>query len=374
MPPVRPAISMAQDSETTLRCSSHLHPRFLPQSYSASAWRWSAARLPREPAYTPMRAARHISGMYVAHQQTPRLSKAASRSASKIRAASSRVRTVFMPTSITTAPGRIYSSSIIAAPRSPPPESPRHCRRAAKSRVREWQMVTVAFSCSSNIAIGFSDDVAASHYHGIPARYGNLVALQDLHHAGRRARTLQSRPAGREQTHVAWMESIHVLLRQDSQQCLLRIDMSRQRQLNQNAIDVTTRVQLRDNRQQSFSRQRCIAHDRLVMDAQFLGCLRLVAHVDGGGGIVAHQDDRQTRCASRLCNDPRDARRHSSFNLVANQVSVENNTHEIRLSDVRSWARAANSLPGSPPNAPRSRPEVQLSAAPASAPIVPEEH
>src|ERR1035441_1528156 len=87
----------------------------------------------------------------------PRLSNTLILSAEwrKIRAASSRFSIRLVPTSITVAPGLIYSPVIKAArPIAATKISPsRHT--AAKSRVFEWQIVTVACSCNNRNATGF---------------------------------------------------------------------------------------------------------------------------------------------------------------------------------------------------------------------------
>ena len=73
----------------------------------------------------------------------------------------------------------------------------RRGKRRRDPAVREWQMVTVAFSCSSISAIGLADDIAAAEHDGALAGDGNLVALQQFDDARRRAGARGGSPATR---------------------------------------------------------------------------------------------------------------------------------------------------------------------------------
>ena len=56
-----------------------------------------------------------------------------------------------------------------------------------RSRVFEWQMVTVALALVSKHCDGLADDVAASDDHGFSAFDGDVGTAKDLHASGRSA-------------------------------------------------------------------------------------------------------------------------------------------------------------------------------------------
>ena len=166
-----------------------------------------------------------------------------------------------MPTSITTAPGLTMSAvTNFGWPMATIRMSA--CRViSARSRVRLWQTVTVASPPAAALhehdRHRLADDVAAAHDHHVPAGDLDVVAHQQLLNAVRRAGQ-EPRPALHDAAHVLRMKGIDVLQRVDGVQHARVVDLLRQRQLHQDAVDrlVLGLVQLGDQRQQLVLRGR----------------------------------------------------------------------------------------------------------------------
>src|SRR6185312_593426 len=190
-------------------------------------------------------------------------------------------------------------------------------------------------------------NIAAAYNYRVSARYRNLIALQKLNHSGGRAGP-QPWAAGGKQTGIVRMKSVDILFRRHRQQRLLRVDMRRQRQLDEDTVDVSARVQPRDNFQKAFRCERRIARDRFVMEPELFRRFRLVADVNRGSGIVAHQNNRQPRRASGLRLHRRYARTALLLDLVANRVSIENQTHIYAVSISRTFVSTIRRILSSP--------------------------
>ncbi len=108
----------------------------------------------------------------------------------------------FMPTSMTTAPGAMKSPLDHPRPADRGDQAPRPgAQTAARSRVREWQTVTVAFACEQQLCHRLAEEVRAADHDRLGAfRASTPARAQQLHHAsgvqGRRpGRPSASRPA-----------------------------------------------------------------------------------------------------------------------------------------------------------------------------------
>jgi hypothetical protein len=99
---------------------------------------------------------------------------------------------------------------------------------------------------------------------------------------------------------VVGVETVDVLVRTDALDHRLGIDVRRQRQLHQDAVDAVVGVEAVDQRQQFVLGRR---GRQVVRHADHAGAFAgafLVAHVDGRGGIVADQNHRQAGTAFAL--------------------------------------------------------------------------
>ena len=163
---------------------------------------------------------------------------------------------------------------------------------AARSGVLEWQMVTVACSCSSSMATGLPTMSLRPTTTARLSGDRDAVPLQQLDDAGRRA---GARPgqARHQIADVAGMEAIHVLGGRDRQQNALGIDLRRQGKLHQDAIDIVAGIQALDDVQQFGGGDGIGRSEGFGMDSEILAGLDLVADVDLGSGVVPGQHDRQ---------------------------------------------------------------------------------
>ena len=85
-------------------------------------------------------------------------------------------------------------------------------------------------------------DVGGANHHGVQAIGVDVITLQQRHDAARGART-QARRALAQAAHVIRMETVNVFVRRDTLQHLHVVDARRQRQLNQNAVDLFIGIQ-----------------------------------------------------------------------------------------------------------------------------------
>src|SRR5206468_4753600 len=74
-----------------------------------------------------------------------------------------------------------------------------------------------------------------------------------------------------------------------------------QRKLNQNPVDLISRVQVTNQREQLIGGGRLVQHDLLRVEAELLARLDLAADVNLGGGIAADQYCRQPGSEAALC-------------------------------------------------------------------------
>jgi len=88
---------------------------------------------------------------------------------------------------------------------------------------------------------------------------------------------------------VVRVEAVHVFFRRYSKKNFVGVDLRRQRQLHQDAIDFRTRIQGADQTQQFVGGYRRGQRNGFVVDAQFPGSFCLAANVDFGCGVVADE-------------------------------------------------------------------------------------
>ena len=141
------------------------------------------------------------------------------------------------------------------------------------------------------------------------------VSRQQAHAAVRRART-QHRALQHQPADVVRMKAVDVLARVDALGHSLRIDLLRQRQLDQDPVHRRVGIQLVDQRQQLVFRRVGRQVVRKRQHVRGFGEFALVAHVDLRGRVFADQHDgepgpRQARRDARrdaLARAPRSAR------------------------------------------------------------------
>ena len=142
-----------------------------------------------------------------------------------------------------------------------------------------------------------ADDVAAAEHHRPLARDLNLLALEHLDHARRRARH-QLRPVLHQQADALGGKAVHVLAHGDGVEHLLRRARPhglRQRRLHQDAVVLVALVQPLDLAQHVVE-GRGRRHPRAVgVEADFLRRLQLVPHV----ARATPDPHRRARCRAR---------------------------------------------------------------------------
>ena len=113
--------------------------------------------------------------------------------------------------------------------------------------------------------------------------------------AAERCARRQRSQTRREASGIDRMQTIDILCRIDGVDDGLCVQALRQRQLHQNAMHARIGIELCDQRQQIGLRR---VRSELVLErrhARGFGLLRLVAHVDFGGRVIAHQHNREAR-------------------------------------------------------------------------------
>ena len=145
---------------------------------------------------------------------------------------------------------------------------------------------------------GLSHDVAAAHHHTVFPGGGDAIRPQQGHDPGGGAGQEPGQPQ-HQATHILRVEGVHVLLRADGLQHGPAVQPLRQRQLHQDPVHVLPAVHVLHQRQQlllgGFGGQMVVQAPHPALGAVFL----LVADVYGAGGVVPHQDHRQTRLAGQ---------------------------------------------------------------------------
>ena len=149
-----------------------------------------------------------------------------------------------------------------------------------------------------------ADDVAAAHHHDVGPGDCDVVPQQHLLDAVGRAGQ-KSRPALHDPAHVLGMEGVDVLERIDGLRARVLVDLLRQRQLHQDAVDRRVAVEPVDQGQKLVGGGFGRGAVQLAGDAGLLAGLLLVANVDLAGRVFAHQHGRQAgRHARRARRTP----------------------------------------------------------------------
>jgi hypothetical protein len=143
-----------------------------------------------------------------------------------------------------------------------------------------------------------SDDVAAPDDDRPLALRVDAVVVEHHHHPERRAGAHDAL-AEQEIADVPGMEAVDIEARVDRVEDLALVDVVRQRQLDEDAVDARVRVQLRHEAEELLlgRLRRQVLPQR--EDADLLAGLLLVAHVDAARGVVADEDGGEARSSPR---------------------------------------------------------------------------
>ena len=213
----------------------------------------------------------------------------------------------FMPTSITVAPGLTQSAPTISARPTAAIRTSARRQTAARSRVREWQTVTVAFGVDEQARHRPADEDRAADDDRLGALEVDPRAVEDLDHAGRRAgdeadyglggleveRLADADPALREVPGVDRRQAVDVLGGGDHGEHPVLVDVSGERHLDEDPVDLGVAVEARHQVDElvlgDVGRQLVV--DRA--DPGLLARAALAADVDVGGGVVADEHGRE---------------------------------------------------------------------------------
>jgi hypothetical protein len=146
-----------------------------------------------------------------------------------------------------------------------------------------------------------------------------VISLQDLYDA-RGGAGFGRGAAGRHAADVTGVKSIDVFVGRDREEDLLRINVSRERELHQDAVDFVAGVQKLDLREEFLRGDRVRGSDGLAVNTQLGGGSGFIPHIDLRGRIVSDQDYREARRTRK----GRYARPKFLLNLVSNSIAIQN--------------------------------------------------
>ena len=193
----------------------------------------------------------------------------------------------------------------------------------ARSRVFEWQTVTVASALTSRSATRASDDDAPADHHRPAPGDGHAGAPEQLHAAERRPRHHPGRRAGGEPAEVEGMEPVGVLGGRDRLEHGGGVDLAGQRELDQHAVDVGV---LADPRAEVEDLRRGAVAARGVQgeaDAGSLGGPPLVADVGGAGRVVPAEHHGEVRRRLPRLDHGRDLGRDLGTDRLGDRAPVD---------------------------------------------------
>ncbi len=122
------------------------------------------------------------------------------------------------------------------------------------------------------------------------------------------------------------VKAVHILGRRDRVQQRLRIHLRGQRQLNQDAVDLLTCVELGHQLHHLFSGDGGRRRNKVAENAQVGTALHFAADVDLRGGHVAHQHRRQARLDAARGQRP-DLFGHLLLDRRGQRHAIENSRH-----------------------------------------------
>ena len=195
-----------------------------------------------------------------------------------------------------------------------------------RSLVPVWQTVTVALApillLHQEHGDRLANDVAAAAHHNALALRAVACAHQELLNACGSARH-EHRPSLHQMSHVHGVQAVHILVRVQGSYYQALVYLWRKWQLHQDAVKAVVPVEL----------LHLLYHLALGAVLGQIECLRedpnlaagalLVADVDRGCWVVAHQDRRQARSVPVLGGERLNAPRNFAAYVLGNPVAVD---------------------------------------------------
>ncbi|MPM92222.1 hypothetical protein SDC9_139357 [bioreactor metagenome] len=138
-----------------------------------------------------------------------------------------------------------------------------------------------------------ADDVGTADDHGFLASQINIALLEHLHDAVRGTRD-ETRCTLRQGANVLGMEAVDILLGGDGFEHFLFVEMLRQRQLDQDAVNGRIGIQFGDLVEHHLLVDIAVIDDLFGMHADGQAAIDLVLHINLGGRVFADQNNHQT--------------------------------------------------------------------------------
>src|SRR5262249_49736312 len=138
---------------------------------------------------------------------------------------------------------------------------------------------------------------------------------------------------GGEEADIAGVEAIDVFFGRDSEEDALRVDLLRQRELDEDAVDFGAGVELAYQREELFGGDGSGRADGLVVNAEFVRGFGFAANVDLRCRVIADENDAQTGWAAGVGEDALNTGAALGFDLIADTITVENQWHDFRVAD-----------------------------------------
>ena len=158
----------------------------------------------------------------------------------------------------------------------------------ARSAVREWQIVTVAFSRQQQVRHRLADDLTAADDDGATPLELDAVLGEQLHAPRRRGGNERGVPEI-ELAGAHRVEAVDVLRGRHEARGGAAVELLRQGELDEDAVDVVIRVELLDELAKLVGRGLRRQPVVVALDAGLEGSPVLVVDVDVRRGVVAYE-------------------------------------------------------------------------------------
>ncbi len=191
---------------------------------------------------------------------------------------------------------------------------------------------------------GLADNVATADDDGVLAGNGNVAALENLNDAGRRAGR-KRRAAGEQAARVHGMKAVHIFCRIDSVEEGLRVNLRRERQLDEDAVDVIARIELGDEREHFFSGDCAGRGDEVAIEAKLGAGLDLAADVDLRCRNMTHKHGGKPRLDA-VGSEREDLFGHFLLDGCGNGRAVEDLWHSLLQSSWYRFGSGPGRMPG----------------------------
>ena len=128
------------------------------------------------------------------------------------------------------------------------------------------------------------------------------------------------------------METIHIFLGRDGVDDALLVDMFGEGQLDQNSVHAGVFVALANDSKQFVLRGRLGQGDEFAVEAAVLGCFDFAADIGHAGGVLAHENNVETRFAAVLRGEDSYLLANLFFEVLCYLFAVYNHNAQCAIS------------------------------------------